>query len=1040
MRNRIASRLFGVPCDDFTIGRFEIEERVGAGGMGVVYRCRDPKLGRLVAIKLLHPEREDPRGKARLELEAYSLAQLAHPNVVQVFEVGEASDRVFIAMEWIEGQTLLEWISEGHHTWRDVVGIFVQAARGLAAAHDRRIVHRDFKPSNVLVGNDGRVRVVDFGLAFALGSEPASALSSDASPESPKSPKSSSATTVAGTVGYMSPEQLRGEKIDDRSDQWSFCVTLWQALYGERPRQPSGYTQTAPDRRAPRPPERVRAILARGLEPDRHDRWPDMQSLADALDDAASGSRARQIGLALGAGAFLASAVFLTLPSSPPCADAGRPIAGIWTEETHRQVQTALGHSPSGAALAARLTAHQDNWTESHAKACRATRVDGAWSAARSKAAEDCLERSARRFRNVVDTAKTQPRRLADRLGDTDGMSDSLGLALGDPAACTEPKETIDTNTPALAALARAELKIAIGDARAARQLLADRTTEASGPLAAILLGRLRARLDIEAGWTDRAMDTLSDAASAAARSGLPGQEALARLELADASLMHLHDPERGTELAKQARDAVARVADPPKLMLEVERLNGIAAFMLDHFEAAQDHFDRALALAQEVGADSRVERIQVDMGNRALRQGDPERAKTHFQTALDSRIERVGPAHPSLAPIRIAQGRAALMTADNATAALAFQESIDAISSVHGSDSPRLTSALAGLATAHINSGALVEAEATAHYAVKVQARLPESHPDRGGGHAALAWVATLRGDHEEAAEESLLAAEARSGLPDPHHRYEALTTAAWHLNYLGRWEEAREHYAWVKSETADDNPMHLIAAAGYARAIDLGGDHVAAVGLLDAALSRALEETPPDPWLVAEIQWHLASALDAKDDAPGRTHDLARRRSRLLPHPSPGRDCDRGSRTHPRARPPPDHRTEERPMSCDCNQIMTLEYDIVYKGNDCFEIRIAGSTQVVTSCGGELHVSLTGSYDCARLVFNYRPGQGDPEVSEMTTTGSCPCQITSGQSGNEHTYTGLFQPPNPGSCRYVWTLYTPQPPCRITIVVSKS
>ena len=125
---------------------------------------------------------------------------------------------------------------------------------------------------------------------------------------------------------------------------------------------------------------------------------------------------------------------------------------------------------------------------------------------------------------------------------------------------------------------------------------------------------------------------------------------------------------------------------------------------------------------------------------------------------------------------------------------------------------------------------------------------------------------------------------------------------------------------------------------------------------------------------------------------------------------------------------------------MSCSCNNSQVHEFDIVYLGNDGFEVRLAGTTEAVTSCGGSLYINLTGSDDCAKLIFNYEPNSGDPEVSPMATNGSCPCEVaSSGGGGAAQTITGIFQPPSPGTCRYLWTLYTPQPPCRIDIVVSK-
>src|SRR5215831_13373421 len=158
-----------LPNRELAPGRYKLVEKLGVGGMGVVYLAEDPQLGRRVAIKLMEPKTSGAQtasdGRARLLREAQALAQLSHPNVIAVHDVGTFADQVFIAMEYVDGSTLSQWLAERKRTWREVLGIFMQAGRGLAAAHAAGIVHRDFKPDNVLVGNDGRVRVLDFGLA-----------------------------------------------------------------------------------------------------------------------------------------------------------------------------------------------------------------------------------------------------------------------------------------------------------------------------------------------------------------------------------------------------------------------------------------------------------------------------------------------------------------------------------------------------------------------------------------------------------------------------------------------------------------------------------------------------------------------------------------------------------------------------------------------------------------------------------------------------------------------------------------------------------
>jgi serine/threonine protein kinase len=220
------------------VGRYVLLDAVGSGGMGVVYAAYDPELDRKVAIKLLRFDRlgseAGERDRLRLQREAQAIARLSHPNVVHVYDVGTFGDQVFVAMEFVAGRTLRQWAEEEPRPWREVVDRFALAGRGLAAAHAAGLIHRDFKPDNVLLGDDGRVRVVDFGLARPAGQQPA--------PEGERTPSGGTLAhpltewgVVVGTPAYMAPEQLRGEASDERSDQLSFCVSLYETLYGERP-------------------------------------------------------------------------------------------------------------------------------------------------------------------------------------------------------------------------------------------------------------------------------------------------------------------------------------------------------------------------------------------------------------------------------------------------------------------------------------------------------------------------------------------------------------------------------------------------------------------------------------------------------------------------------------------------------------------------------------------------------------------------------------------------------------------------------------
>ncbi|HSR97491.1 MAG TPA: serine/threonine-protein kinase, partial [Kofleriaceae bacterium] len=253
------------------VGRFVVLDRIGRGGMGTVYTAHDPELDRYIALKLLHHQaRTVDDARVRILAEAQAMARISHPGVVAIYEVGTFRDRVFAAMELVEGTTLRAWITEQPRRWREVVAVFLLAGEGLAAAHAAGVVHRDFKPENVLLGRDGRVKVSDFGLSSL-------------------SPAGDGA--VAGTPGYLPVEALRGEAVDHRADQFAFCIALYEALHGRRPFSARAADDLAAevrrgpvfDRHTRGVPKPLDQILRRGLALEPDDRFASMRALLDAL-------------------------------------------------------------------------------------------------------------------------------------------------------------------------------------------------------------------------------------------------------------------------------------------------------------------------------------------------------------------------------------------------------------------------------------------------------------------------------------------------------------------------------------------------------------------------------------------------------------------------------------------------------------------------------------------------------------------------------------------------------------------------------------
>jgi WD40 repeat protein/tRNA A-37 threonylcarbamoyl transferase component Bud32 len=289
----VAAALFDEPLTPIKIGRFTIVRELGSGGMGVVYVAYDEQLDRRVAVKLLRRADTDTQGKARLEREAQAMARLSHPNVVTVHEVGTHQEQVFVAMEFVDGGDLRGWLKAKPRSWQEIVAAFRQAGEGLAAAHAAGIVHRDFKPDNVLVGNDGRIRVADFGLAHGQDETSDSGREQSITSSARLDQSITRTGALMGTPAYMAPEQYAGARTDARTDQFAFCVALWEGLYGRRPF--SGATLAAlstaiadgvidePPASELEVPAWLRAAIVRGLSPKPDERWPSMRALLDVL-------------------------------------------------------------------------------------------------------------------------------------------------------------------------------------------------------------------------------------------------------------------------------------------------------------------------------------------------------------------------------------------------------------------------------------------------------------------------------------------------------------------------------------------------------------------------------------------------------------------------------------------------------------------------------------------------------------------------------------------------------------------------------------
>jgi len=692
-----------------TIGRYVVLTLVGRGGMGEVYAAYDPELDRRVAIKLLRVRAAQPdfseqasqdSGRARLMREAQATAKLSHPNVVVIYDVGTFEDQVFIAMEFVEGQTVGYWMNAQARPWTDVLKVFAAAGRGLAAAHEKNFVHRDFKPDNVMIGADGQVRVMDFGLARladersgtpapaadAPGSSGAAAVMATAATMDPSATMvvgmdlapvlRSSARSVpssevfsqrltqtgmlVGTPAYMGPEQFLARPTDARTDQFSFCVALYEALYGERPFDGAtlhGLTANVIHGKVRPPPAEtevppwLRKVLLRGLSVDPDQRWPSMNALLAELERnrAVAGRRRFAIG-------------------------AAAKLAGIWEAPVRgRPMETAAKTAIKEAFLATDkryaastfenvskiLDRYAAAWVAMYTSACEATHTRGEQSAEvldlRMGALQDTLQvlralcdafrcATAQVVENAVEAANRLP--SIDRCADV-----ALLRAVVKPPEDPAVRAAVDRLRGQLAEV-RTLLHVGrMADAAKAIAPLeqAARSTGYRALLAETLLEKgwlLTERRDLDAAgrayeeaiWTAELVR--HDEVAAEAATQLVGMTAYqARFDVGDV-------------WAKHAETILSRMGGNDRLWGWLFNNMGMMRHLQGRLSEALDYTDRAMAAKEKAqGRDSAD--LGISMGNKAFylsEMGDLQQAVACGQRAIDISAAGFGPEHPRTA------------------------------------------------------------------------------------------------------------------------------------------------------------------------------------------------------------------------------------------------------------------------------------------------------------------------------------------------------------------------------------------------------
>ncbi len=786
-----------------SLGRYVVLDRIGRGGMGVVYTAYDPELDRKVALKILRPGRDgwggDDESRIRLLREAQALARLSHPNVVAVHDAGSVESEVFVAMEFVAGRTLRAWQREEKPSWNDAVGVFRQAGRGLAAAHQAGLLHRDFKPANVMLGDDGRVRVLDFGLARPLegAMEPRDDGDSPGSSGSPLSENLTVAGFQPGTPAYMAPEQYRGLAVDERSDQFSFCAALYEALYGELPfagADPQEYLarlQRGEVREAPAGssvPAWLRRVVLRGLRSDPDARYPSLPALLEELDRTPRRRRRLAGAAGLAAAGLVALYGYLGPEAKELCRGAELKLAGIWDAPRKSRLREAfLATGLPYAADAWRgserlLDDFAGRWTAMRTEACEATHLRGEQSDRLLDLRMDCLD---------------------DRLRELEATTALLGRA--DDEVVRNAVRAVSGLTR-LGGCADAELLTALvrpPDDEATR-LEVDRLRSSLAEISALR----------DAGLNREALPRAQAAAQESVALGYPPLAAEALFSVARSQHVDAAHAAAVESLIAAAAGAEEGRHHEFRARILIE-LVWITGFRLRESVAGRRWLDLARGAVRGLGAEHRYE---LDWHHAAavfyLAQGDFPRADREATAAFEGRREILGGEHRHTIHALSTLGRVQYGQADYEAALETFQRIADLRRRQLGAEHPQVGAADQALGEILRSLGRYEEAfePLTRALASMEQSFGPESSEvatvlnSLGGVHFGLEAYGEALVSYERAL-------ELRHGIYGEEHSDVAKVVRNLALAYreLGRFDEAESHLRRaLKVHEKIDGPEH--------------------------------------------------------------------------------------------------------------------------------------------------------------------------------------------------------------------------------------
>ena len=744
------------------LGRYAVLGQLGAGAMGVVYAAYDGQLERKVAIKVVKLDRRDVgssgTGVPRLLREAQALARLSHPNVVPIFDVGSEGDRMFLAMELVEGETLREWLDHRPRRWREIVELMIGAARGLAAAHAAQIVHRDFKPDNVLVGADasganrlGIARVSDFGLARGLQEE-VELISNPIDSHDSLSRTLTRTGSVMGTPGYMAPEQHFGRPAEPRSDQYAFCVSLYEGLYGTRPFTAGAieavarqkWTNTIADPGSARPrgmPEELHRIIVRGLQRDPEARFASMEDLIAALERVLHRpSRAPWIAGIVVVGVVAGAWAVSMRPRA--CNDARAQLSAVWDDARASAVEAAFAAAQTRASetmwprVQQGLDDYATRWADVYEGLCRS----GDDATARLDAGMACLRTRKGELAAVVDALAAADRgtvhaafELVDSLDAPDACTDASTVTDDDPIRAARRTVVADevAATTARADAAQYPQAIELGEiALAHARELGDATLECT---VEIQLGIAKAR----SGRYDEAERHYTATFWHAREHGLDDLALEAATRMVFLLGAEVEDGPRSRDWLRHAEAQLARTG-AYQTRAHASLLQNAAQVheLLGDLPRAEQDLREALAVRKLTDAeDSRsVSTLRNNLGTMLAGRGRLEEALAMHTLARANRVSRLGPVHPDVAmsDINIAHVLTRLARYHEAIDHLDQADAL--VAETMGELSPMMATlrSIRGVVWLNLGRNDLAELEFQAVLAFRVL-RLGPSHPSVG-------------------------------------------------------------------------------------------------------------------------------------------------------------------------------------------------------------------------------------------------------------------------------------------------------------------